>query len=220
MRSASLTASPPLATLAPLSLPLRVPAGPAGSFCEGSADNFPTGPCRAGYYCTGGASAPTQFTAPAGSYAEAGATLPTQCAPGTYQPSPGAGSCVPCPPRQLCASNGTVTPDICPQGGYCAGGASSATPCPAGTYGAISGQQNVTSCTPCDGGSSCSASGLTAPNGVCYAGYFCLLGSPSPNPSTLVVTAAANYGPCQPGYYCLEQRAPAPCVPGTFNPST
>lgn len=62
----------------------------------------------------------------------------------------------------------------------------------------------------------CAAGGLPAPNGTCYAGYFCSQSSQKPNPVNEV------YGSeCPAGYYCPNgTTAPFACPPGTFNNQT
>jgi hypothetical protein len=62
---------------------------PAGSYCAGSSNSYPTGECEAGYYCDGASPSATQHTTPAGFYSTAGSAAPIPCAPGTYQPGTG-----------------------------------------------------------------------------------------------------------------------------------
>lgn len=49
--------------------------------------------------------------------------------------------------------------------------------CPPGTYSNVSGIENVDNCTLCPPGHYCEADGMTAPSGLCEAGYFCKGGS-------------------------------------------
>lgn len=140
---------------------------------------------------------------------------------------------MPCEAGSYCPYNGTITASPCPQGYYCPGTNSSAPlptmPCPAGTYGTKKGFASVSQCSQCDPGKACTSEGLSAPSQTCYSGYMCLVGSPSPNPQELVVTATATYGPCPAGYYCNPygynggcdlSSLRAPCPVGTFNPNT
>ena len=202
---------------------------PAGFYCEGSSHNEPTGPCSAGYYCTGGASMPSPmdassvgvFACAAGSFSLAGAVNCTQCPLGTYQNFPHQAGCLPCKVQYFCPSAGTAdTGSFCLPGGYCPGGAVLPVQCAAGTYQPAQGAANATSCVPCDGGSYCATSGLSAPTGLCSAGFFCGSGSVAPDPGNSM-PASAGAGPCPAGHYCDYGTAtPAPCPPGSYMPAT
>lgn len=52
------------------------------------------------------------------------------------------------------------------------------------------------------GFSFCGSEGLTEPEGLCGAGYYCALGATSPLPATENDTSVA--GVCAPGYACVE----------------
>jgi hypothetical protein len=45
-----------------------------------------------------------------------------------------------------------------------------------GTFGASDRLTNETECTQCSGGHYCDVQGLSAPAGVCQAGYYCVSG--------------------------------------------
>ena len=74
--------------------------------------------------------------------------------------------------------------------------------------------QSEADCTICPPGEFCSHSGLSAPNGSCYAGYYCTNASEEANP------VGQSYGDeCPVGHFCPEQsHMPTPCPPGTYNP--
>jgi hypothetical protein len=75
--------------------------------------------------------------------------------------------------------------DMCPEGYYCPAASTAPQPCPKGSYENSKGfAGNFSSyfiCTPCPAKYACNGTGLAAPTGYCYAGYFCKLGSPYPN---------------------------------------
>jgi hypothetical protein len=115
------------------SLPTQCPAGtynnnsgatsasdcqscPAGYYCAGSRNPYPTGPCKGGYYCTGGSSSATQYTTPPGYYSIPGSSAGIPCPAGTYQPEQGQGNCTACPEGWYCKNITTTVPRICPRG--------------------------------------------------------------------------------------------------------
>lgn len=189
--------------------------------------------CGAGYQCLGGVK--TEFPVPdprstntGGQYCEAGnfclkGKAMQQCPTGTYQPNKGQDSCLLCPAGTLCEGLGLTAPAECPVGHYCPAGsttvANSKQPCPAGTYNPYTGRKNVGECLQCPAGKVCSSGGLSAPNGVCSAGYFCPDGSSTAAPSSRVHSMGDGVaGKCPAGYYCPEGTvAPLPCEPGYYS---
>ena len=83
-----------------------------------------------------------------------------------------------------------------------------------GTFGDRDGLPSEADCTICPPGEFCSQSGLSAPNGSCYAGFYCTNASEEANPIN------QPYGDeCLVGHYCPEHsHMPTPCPPGTYNP--
>ena len=85
-----------------------------------------------------------------------------------------------------------------------------------GTYNSLTGKSQLSDCLACPAGKYCSKIGLSADEGNCDAGYFCLSGSPSQRPN-----AAVNYGPCPAGKFCVAGTSvPADCLAGTFSAMT
>ena len=106
-----------------------------------------------------------------------------------------------------CAGTALLEPTgDCLPGYYCPGGAATSNPvatiCTAGHY----CLRAVAAQTPCPPGDYCATQGLTQPTGKCFPGFYCLGGSPQPDPPA---------GLCIPGHYCLEgSEAPLPCPSG------
>ncbi|OXB81274.1 UNVERIFIED_CONTAM: hypothetical protein H355_014318 [Colinus virginianus] len=70
------------------------------------------------------------------------------------------------------------------------------------------------SCTACPSGHYCSSTALTAPSGLCSAGYYCLAGASSPSPPGVQETG----GPCPVSHFCPEGASfPLACLAGTYN---
>ena len=193
---------------------------PAGKYSIAAA-TAPSGLCRPGYYCPAQSTSNTSLACPAGRYNAAyGAANSTFCS--------------------LCVAGGycslhSALPLVCPAGYYCPTGASAGSACRPGTYSTTLGLISVDQCLPCTGGYFCNGQALTAPTGVCAAGYYCYSGSNSSTPSspysaTAVVTfsgaviggaGSAVGGICPRGYYCPQNTAvPSPCAAGTFSNGT
>lgn len=194
-----------------------------GFYCASAGLVAPTGsgPCAAGWYCSGGASNPTQFICRAGASCASGAASPASCASGTFTDRTGQAACSVCPAGYICGA-GTISPASCPPGYVCAAGTPSlaaAARCLPGSYSASPLLSLLSQCSPCPGGSFCDALGLTAPAGLCAAGYLCtgnntnaLGGSAGPSPvaSTL----------CTVGGWCGAGSAVAtPCPLRTYGAS-
>ena len=198
-----------------------MPSSPSqGSYCQGSSNPYPSGPCAAGYYCTGNASTPTQFITPIGFYSLEGASAPQPCPPGTYQTARGQAACLPCEAKYFCPNQSTVELTPCLRGGYCPPGSSQPLPCPVGTFSGAVGNANVSQCEPCAPGQFCSSTGLTAPAGPCNAGFYCTGGASIPNPAE-DGTLQPFGGVCPSGHYCGNGTvAPVACPSGRFNAAT
>ena len=189
---------------------------PVGKYCEGTANTAPDGDCDAGYYCTGGSITATQFMTPAGYFTVAGAAVTSPCIPGTYQTATATSACLTCPPGYYCPnySMTTIALHLCPAGSFCPTGSINTSPCPIGTYAENAGNDaKYSGCTPCTPGSYCASEGLTAPTGLCTAGYYCTQNA------TMAIqgTETDTGGRCTAGHYCFEGTAdPVPCPAGTF----
>ena len=86
----------------------------------------------------------------------------------------------------------------CPQGYYCTNGVSEGTKWPAGYYGADSWLSAATDCTICPQGRYCSQTGLSAPDGLCNPGYYCVSRSISPASPTRRMFSSTG-GVCSAG---------------------
>lgn len=176
---------------------------PPGRYCQTSGQTQVTGLCSAGYICLANATSPTPtdgvtgYRCGLGTFCPAGTTSVLTCTPGSYCGSTGLGAVSgPCNAGYLCANSGgqgavdafgrtTVAGPTspCPAGFYCPQGSGVATPCPAGTFNnATGGYDSALHCLSCTPGSYCASSGLTAPTGLCNAGFFCAGGDTTPNP--------------------------------------
>ena len=147
-----------------------------------------------------------------------GSWTPTPCSAGWYSNETGLSECKTCPAGFYCdPSVSTVVPLACPQGYYCpAGTALNWQACPVGTFGGRTNLNSVSECEVCNAGSYCSRAGLTHPNGVCAAGYFCPVGSQN----GFGLTSLAEKHVCPTGSFCpVASPYPSPCPPGTYNPS-
>ncbi|XP_022100039.1 zonadhesin-like [Acanthaster planci] len=157
-------------------------------------------PCKAGFYCRG--LGIWQFNSETVLEETAG-----PCDPGYYCLS---GVDLPNPENETALGIGGP----CPRGFWCPQETSVPNPCPLGTY---SDQQYLTAigeCKACDLGMYCSKENLTAPEGVCSPGFYCLNGSATPTP-----TGSGNTGgPCPTRHYC-DGISPVPqeCPEGTWN---
>eukprot|EP01012_Entosiphon_sulcatum_P020572 TRINITY_DN2549_c0_g1_i18.p1 TRINITY_DN2549_c0_g1~~TRINITY_DN2549_c0_g1_i18.p1 ORF type:complete len:7257 (+),score=712.60 TRINITY_DN2549_c0_g1_i18:702-21773(+) len=195
-------------------------ACPAGYYCSANASSVSQvttpQPCPAGFYCPNGTRIATAFPCPVGTLGN-GTRLTsvrqcTPCTPGMYCAIPG--SVIPsglCNASYYCSSGAsTPTPTsfgggLCTPGRYCPPGSSNPVLCPAGTFSTKTGLSTAFDCTLCTPGSTCSQLGLTAPNGNCSAGYYCLAGTTTP---TLQ---------CPYGYYCpVATSWPLTCSSGQF----
>ena len=185
--------------------------------------------CPQGYYCnTTGVVEPV--ICPPGHYCPVRSEYPTPCDRGYFLETTGryeAAHCDPCTEGYACESVGTETPtilcapgfyclegsnmshpvgqtfgDYCPEGYFCPEGTGDYTvfPCPNGTYSNSVALTDESNCTLCDPGDVCNGFALTAPNGICAAGYFCRLGASNDMPND----AGATGAPCTSGHFCPE----------------
>ena len=140
----------------------------------------------------------------------------------TYRPEYGGSSLDDC---SLCVAGGycprsSQEPVLCPRGFYCPTGISIPQACPPGTFGNSTGLRKLQDCEICSPGYYCDGYGLNAPRGLCAPGFFCLSGSNSSTPYSLISNAVhvvnstawmltygqylvhAVGGICPAGYYC------------------
>ncbi|XP_028320851.1 uncharacterized protein LOC114474630 [Gouania willdenowi] len=188
---------------------------PPGFYCSGSNNTSPSGPCWPGFYCTGASASPVQNEAEAGYYTLEGAARATPCPLGTFQPDPGAMSCVKCQGGTLCNQTGMSQPSLCPSGHYCPPESSIPRPCPPGSYTEQTGGESVQHCRPCEAGSFCSRAGQSKPEGLCDSGHYCSSGASTPSP-----VEVASGGVCPAGYFCpqgTKYSQQYPCPIGTWS---
>ena len=132
--------------------------------------------------------------------------LTCACPVGSYGNRTGlrdASEFISCPPGLYCGSAGLSTPSgscqssyycngsatdptgqgqggLCPAGSYCPTGTGVPLPCPVGSFSNATGINASTNCLACSPGSYCNSLGLTAPAGLCAAGYYCVARSGTP----------------------------------------
>lgn len=109
-------------------------------------------------------------------------------------------------------------PTICPTGSYCPISSESPSLCPIGTYNPVLGGSSIAlNCLDCPPGKYCGAQGLSAPSGLCAAGYFCLKSAIEVMPPALD-TVSSRWGKCPIGFYCPQGTAyPFRCPIGTYS---
>ena len=198
-----------------------------GESCTQEGLTAPDGTCDAGYFCKLGAYSSTPVCAddycidmygecPVGHYCPVNTITPLQCPDGSYRDSVGATTaCDPCPAGHYCDSaSSTTTYFDCAQGFYCpASTGVDSIPCPAGTYGSRTNLGDVSECTSCTAGQYCSLTGLSEPNGLCSAGYYCPAGSTD----SFGTTTESHV--CPAGFYCeAGSELPTACAHGSYNP--
>ncbi|OAF70388.1 hypothetical protein A3Q56_01860 [Intoshia linei] len=175
----------------------------------------------AGYYCPINTKYAKQFPCPIGFY---GLTTKlksiaecTKCPATFYCGETGISV-----PSTLCSAGyfcklGAKTPNpsidananICTVGNYCEKGTSTPKKCPLGTFSNVVGLKDVYECLQCTPGKICSITGLTAPDKICGAGYYCSGGS------------SANLVVCKTGHYCpVGSSICTACPAGKFNKLT
>lgn len=183
-------------------------------------------PCTAGGYCPPGSSQP--LPCPAGTFSSsiglANSSQCEQCSPGQYCPSSGltapVGGCAPGYFCSGCSNTSTPTFGVCPVGHYCPQGTGTPIPCPTGRYGPSTHAANTSDCPSCPGGSYCSISGSSSPQGNCSGGYYCAGGSDTATPSYPYLSVSTG-GLCPTGSFCpTGSSGPVPCSPGSYTNTT
>ena len=193
----------------------------SGWYCSDYGLTAPSGQCRAGYYCPNGQrrSDPPEYTCPVGQFCLKGSSIFQRCRPGTFQNSTGQSSCLTCPAGYFCDT--TLSTEInfaeskCPPGYVCPPGTQREHehPCLSGTFANESG---LVECFPCDGGHYCEQIGLSQPEGLCSAGFFCKRNANRSDPNQ-----GSDANRCPAGHYCLMGSVlPTKCPRGTYNPYT
>ncbi|XP_070551431.1 multiple epidermal growth factor-like domains protein 6 [Ptychodera flava] len=207
-----------------------------GKYCGSEGLTQPTGDCYGGFYCLRGARDPNNPTedetggpCPAGHFCPNGTSFPLGCLPGTYNSLEGQVECLPCEPGYWCPANATTyLSTVCPAGHYCPASTQYSTqyPCPAGTYNDFEGKQSIDDCKPCPPGEYCATAGLDTSTGSCSAGWYCIRGAWSDQPTdygfsniTINCYCPSNStgGQCEPGEFCpIGSSEPTPCLPGHY----
>ncbi|GCC23266.1 hypothetical protein chiPu_0001660 [Chiloscyllium punctatum] len=196
---------------------------PAGTVCSNSSTVEPIA-CPKGYYCSSRTTFP--LPCPEGTY-------------NALNGASSADVCLSCPAGLYCQGMANSEPDgPCTEGYYCQGGASSPIPqsnpkfpmngpcaagyycpagtkspiaCPKGTFKNTTGGASSEFCAPCYPGYYCANEGLSQPNGLCFAGFYCPGNHNSVNP---------NAFSCPKGYFCSEgSGSPIPCPAGKYQPN-
>lgn len=177
---------------------VTLPASEYAVFGSASA----TGKCKPGYYCEDGSWNEHAVACPLGTYySEYGATKRNDCKE--------------CPAGFYCRE-GAAVPTRCPHGYYCVAGTFNPAKCPIGTYGSRYELTKKDECTKCPAGTYCSQPGLPAPEGLCDAGFYCVLGAESSTPRD-----GASGDICPAGGFCeAGSRKSKNCPPGRYNPNT
>ncbi|XP_069750647.1 neurogenic locus notch homolog protein 4-like [Narcine bancroftii] len=200
---------------------------PIGHFCDqlGLTDLSKAQLCDPGYICYAGSTVPCPsdgiqgYMCPSGVCCPPGTISEIPCNPGTYNPLPGAGNCLPCPAGTICINSSTVEPVICPRGYYSFSQSSLPLPCPEGTYNALEGASFSDACVSCSAGFFCQGVANSEPDGPCMGGYYCQGGAKGPVPQSN--PAFPINGPCAVGYYCpTGTKSPVLCPVGTFKNKT
>ncbi|XP_026190433.1 cell death abnormality protein 1-like [Cyclospora cayetanensis] len=217
----------------------RCPNGTYGYLCYGGAssprptDGVTGELCTPGGYCKRGAT--TKSYCPRGTYNPSpGASSKDQCIhcpPGAFctgsdstEPdgpcSPGAyctgGADI---PRWVTKNTGEQRCEPCHYGMYCPEeGTPVEKPCPVGTYRDTGYGSSLTSCHQCPPYKACTKEGETRKELVdCEAGFYCIYGSWSTEPSESdLLYDPIKGGPCPPGLYCERSQPPMPCPRGTL----
>ena len=151
-------------------------------YCAGTKNAGPTGPCDAGHFCNGSSASRIQHVSPAGHFAVQGSAFATPCPLGTFQQNQKASKCNICVKGSFCNRTGLVESIPCILGHFCPDNSTVPTPCPVGTYRNVLGTQSLSDCIACKEGKYCGSTGLAAETGDCFAGYYCLKGSPTATP--------------------------------------
>ena len=104
------------------------------------------------------------------------------CQTGTYQTRSRLGKCDDCVEGAYCNETGLSYAKNCPAGSYCPERTIIPKDCPEGTFNPGLSGKTIGACQNCTAGEYCASVGLSSTSGSCYAGFYCILGSPMPNP--------------------------------------
>ena len=168
------------------------------------------------YGASGGASEITGECA-AGYYCEGGDTSAsaTPCPGGTFRSltrGTRVEDCAKCPAGYYCPL-ATATPIPCIVGHFCIEETAVPTPCPVGTFSPDTNLIRESDCFACNPGQFCAQPGLIATEGPCDAGYYCLENAIVSNPTDGTTGAL-----CPAGGYCPQGSARRiSCAPGFFS---
>jgi hypothetical protein len=153
----------------------------------------------------------------------AGVSSPVPCEVGKFQDVSGSSNCKACSPGSFCSAAGLITPNgVCPVGSFCPAGASAPTICPKGSYCETTGLPKA---VPCPSGNYCASTGMASAGAACKVGGYCPAGSSNP-----VLCPAGSYCPapglpspvlCPAGSYCPEDGMSShiPCPGGSTCPA-
>ncbi|KAL7831753.1 hypothetical protein AOLI_G00293010 [Acnodon oligacanthus] len=190
-------------------------------------------PCSAGWYCVNGG----RLQCPQGFYCPEGTGYDWRpCPLGTYSPESGlsmVSQCRECDGGHYCShQNATSVSGECSAGYYCSRGNISPQPL---TLSAVVDpallviivhkallspslvqRGPLDDCVRCTPGHYCDTSGLTAPTGQCWEGFYCRQGASHPN----ALIRDHRGGPCPAGYFCPRgSSAPQTCPQGSISSS-
>ncbi|KAJ7305007.1 hypothetical protein JRQ81_010764, partial [Phrynocephalus forsythii] len=200
---------------------------PAGFYCSqpGISDLSQMVPCNEGYVCLEGNTAPCPndrihgYRCPRGFRCPEGTSLEVPCEPGTFSPTDGATTCLPCPAGTACRHAATVELQSCPRGFYCPLQTATPLPCPAGMLNTLEGALSSDACKPCPAGRYCYGDANWEPDGLCSPGHYCAGGAADAVPQS--TPEFPLNGPCPQGHYCPEGTlSPVACPIGTLNDAT
>jgi len=203
--------------------------------------------CEAGYFCNW-KNFFKKTICPKGHFCPKNSFKPTPCPLSTYASEVGLkaeSECKTCPAGHYCVGfgltkpsgpckagyfcpSGSVHPDEedCTKGSYCPSGTGKPINCPAGTYQPNTRIKSLDSCIACPAGKYCSKPGLSAPDGICSAGFFCPTGSSKatacPAGTWMPLAKASSCDDCPEGEFCAGkglELPSGPCKPGFFCPA-
>lgn len=110
-----------------ISSPLAPQICPAGSYCEKTGLNSPSGECDGGYHCTAGSTSSRQNACPISSFCPAGSSAPTPCKVGQYCGATGLAVALNCPSGSYCPN--PTTQIACAPNQFCPAGSSTVSSC-------------------------------------------------------------------------------------------
>lgn len=176
---------------------------PIGYYCDATVSTSRALPCPQGFYCPAGSTV-NYHACPSGTYGSRqylqSVSDCTACTAGSYcsstaltapQGQCGAGYFCPVGSTSSLGATSSASSHVCPAGTYCPAASLVPTACPPGTYQPGTGRTSIKQCLPCMPGSYCGSYNLTAPSGLCSAGYYCTNSSTTASPLTL---STSTYG--------------------------